>query len=172
MKNRVGLGVLRGDGPPCPSSPTVRPVRSPRRHRSSFVWPERLWSNDQAASRLHHRRSASRLPKLVGAPNRFRVAADRVVAPDQLARLWVAPALDLRLPDFFASSASQASMVEGSFATSGQGRPSESTAMWLSGPTGMQPGMTPRLRVITRFFIALLPADKKRRRMAGQGEHA
>jgi hypothetical protein len=41
--------------------------------------------------------------------------------------------------------------------------------MWLSGPTGMQPGMTPRLRVITRFFIALLPVNKKRRRMARQG---
>src|SRR5258708_1674841 len=79
---------------------------------------------------------------------------------DQLARLWVAPALGPRLPDFFASSASQALMVEGSFATSGQGRPSESTAMWLSGHTGMQPGMTPRLRVVTRFFIALLPQRK------------
>jgi hypothetical protein len=42
-------------------------------------------------------------------------------------------------------------------------------AIWLSGPTGMQPGMTPRLRVISRFFIALLPANKKRRRMARQG---
>jgi len=56
-------------------------------------------------------------------------------------------------------------MVEGNFATSGQGRPSESTAMWLSGPTGMQP----RLRAITRFFIALLPAKEKRRRMASRG---
>src|SRR6266478_3517623 len=47
-------------------------------------------------------------------------------------------------------------MVEGNFATSGQGRPSESTSMWLSGPTGMQP----RLLAITRFFIALPPQRK------------
>ena len=76
--------------------------------------------------------------KLVGAPNRFRiVAADRVVALDQLARLC-APALDSRLPDFFASAASQASTVEGSFATSSQGRPSKSTAMWPLSRRGQQ----------------------------------
>ncbi len=48
-----------------------------RGHRS----PELLWSKDQAASRLNHRRSASRLLKLVGAPNRFQNVVAGVRTP-------------------------------------------------------------------------------------------
>jgi hypothetical protein len=43
--------------------------------------PELLWSKDQAASRLNHRRSASRLLKLVGAPNRFQNVVAGVRTP-------------------------------------------------------------------------------------------
>jgi hypothetical protein len=59
----------------------------------------------------------------------------------------------------FASSASKAPTVEGSFAASGQEWASLSTAMWLSGSGARHPGMTPRFRVITLFFICF-PARK------------
>jgi hypothetical protein len=56
---------------------------SRRHHLSSSDWAERLWSKDQAASRLHHRRSVGRPSarramrlKPVGLHSRFR----RVVA--------------------------------------------------------------------------------------------
>ncbi|SRR6266446_7345216 len=62
----------------------AHPARSRQRHRSRSAWPERLWSKDQAASRLHHRRCAGRPSarrtmrlKLVSAPNRFRCVAGR-----------------------------------------------------------------------------------------------
>jgi hypothetical protein len=84
----------------------------------------------------------------------FAVRLERSAATlDQLARLRIAPVRDSRLPDFFANAPIPVSTVEGSFATSWQGRPGASTAMWLSVPGARQPGMTPRFRVITPFFI-------------------
>jgi hypothetical protein len=66
--------------------PKQHPHRHTRQEAASTIGqagsPERLWSKDQAASRLRHRGSAGRLsarrtmrPKLVSASNRFRGVA-------------------------------------------------------------------------------------------------
>src|SRR5262249_19930705 len=62
--------------------------------------------------------------------------------------------------DFFASAASKALTAEG-FATSSRERPSASAAMWLSGSGARQPGMTPRFRVTTLFFICSPPRKEE-----------
>jgi hypothetical protein len=57
--------------PTC-QSPTARPARSRPHHLSSSGSSERLWSKDQAANRLNHRRSAGRLRlKLINDRNPF-----------------------------------------------------------------------------------------------------
>jgi hypothetical protein len=52
-------------------------------------------------------------------------------------------------------------MVERNFATSGQGRPSESTAMWLSGPAALTGNYS--------VLHCSPPRNEKRRRMASRG---
>ena len=64
----------------CPSIPTARPARKAPPLKAG--WPGRLWSKDQATSRLHHHRRVGRLPaksavNLGPAPNPFRCGADK-----------------------------------------------------------------------------------------------
>ena len=47
--------------PHMPKDPIVRRARSRPRHLLNSGWAERLWSKDQAASPLRHRRSVGRL---------------------------------------------------------------------------------------------------------------
>jgi hypothetical protein len=75
---RPSLGTQRPEGRGSrhdrglrPSSPTARPARSRRHHLSSSGSVERLWSKDQAASRLNHRRSVDGLLRPFGRVGRI-----------------------------------------------------------------------------------------------------
>jgi hypothetical protein len=69
-KHHVGWGH-EGVDLPCPSIPTARLARSRQRHHSKSGGAGRLWSKEQAPSRLNGRRSGGPMrPKLVGVAKR------------------------------------------------------------------------------------------------------
>jgi hypothetical protein len=81
LYHRVGWG-LKGDDLPCPSTPTARLARGRQRHHSKSGGAGRLWSKDQAPSRLNNRRRRPMRKKLVGAANRPRCVAGVHRAPN------------------------------------------------------------------------------------------